>query len=277
MAAPIVKVEVRLTPEEKNAVPNLEKKVEAFQRRYDHMDMREKFRLCLHEAGHAMFFRRLGWSVELLGPYVEYHDGKLRYVLGAVHPTETEIIIRDDMLFLDWEIAKAYVGSYVLVEALTGEPEKKHVIDCDSCDLPRKLNIAPERVSQALEAAKGLILHELRDDRASLLEELGSVICEYELSTFHTDETLLWGWNEFKVDVPGERYSVAFPPTRGYGLLIENGDDLILFVDGAEVKPWETMHGCQPRVILRGAQRKRAPQVVRKWNARVAELQGSLL
>jgi len=42
-------------------------------------------------------------------------------------------------------------------------------------------------------------------------------------------------------------------------------------------EPWEKIRGCQPRVILRGAQRKGAPQVVREWNAKVAELQGSLL
>jgi hypothetical protein len=67
-----MKVEVRLTESEKNVVPDWQEEVAIFQRRCDEMGAREKFCLCLHEAGHMAYNRRLGWSVEkLFGPHTE--------------------------------------------------------------------------------------------------------------------------------------------------------------------------------------------------------------
>jgi hypothetical protein len=215
-----------------------------------------------------VYLRRGGWTIKLHGPWMDFVGGELRAARGGVEQVE------GGRPLLDWEIAKKSVAGFVLLEELTGQPNGQIAIDGDIRVLSRETKATDERLKELVAMGKTLVRCDWKKN-PMFFQELGSAVRKYEKTIFGTDETWLWGWNEFKLHLPGERYSVAFPSNSGHGLLIENDDDLRLFVDGAEVKPWEKIHGCQPRVVL--PQREGGVDVVRKWNAKVHELQGSLL
>lgn len=114
-----MQIDVRLTDEQKNAEPDFEKTLARFQRRYNDLagDMRKKFRLCLHEGGHAMYQRRSGRGVRFHGPYIE-HDGELSFILGAVSP----VIGEEGVSLADYEHAAISMAGFIVVERLTGLP-----------------------------------------------------------------------------------------------------------------------------------------------------------
>jgi hypothetical protein len=253
----------RILEEAKDA--DFSKDLAAFQARFDCLqkDNREKLRLCLHEAGHMVYFRRIGWGVEKLhGAFMQYREGELHYALGGVTRGRGELILRDDTSFLEWEIAKCSVAGFALVEALTGVPDSQDVIDGDMRLLREELeHLTPEIFEMALNVAKRDILRDVQ--RSAFLNELLQAVREYEQTIFHTDETWRWGLNEYRLDLPGVRYRVRLVPD-GWGLLLDDRKQLRLVVDGKEYAPGD---GIRLQVV---SSKKSVVDAIRRWNEQVS-------
>jgi hypothetical protein len=257
-----MKVEPRVSEEELNNDPEFGKKLAVFQRRCDQMkrDIRAKFAHSVHESGHIMYFRRLGWDVEeLFGPYMEYHDGELCHVLGAVRPRRDFDI--PESLYTD--AAKAWIAGFVLVELITGRPNEQVTIDGDLKGLPSELNTTPEQLQQIVETAKSRIRRDMQ--HPSFFPELEQAVSEYEKFRFGTDETWAWGWNEYRLDLRGERYQVGLCCTGYVGTLIENGC-LTMLVGGVEYQPWDKIRDYDLEVVVGKGCKAGAVQVVERWN-----------
>ena len=101
----------RISEEEQDL--DFQRELAEFQKRFDALenDQKQKFSLCVHEAGHMVYFRRLGWTIEKLhGPYIYRDaDGTLRNVLGAVSPNRGEA---NDFI----AAVKTDIGGFVLAD-----------------------------------------------------------------------------------------------------------------------------------------------------------------
>ena len=264
-----MKVEVCLTEQEIAAIPDFSDRLARFQISCDWLgrDMREKFRLCLHEAGHIVFFRRLGWAVgNFQGPHICLNkEGTPRNILGSVTPVRGEFHCADVRRELI-EKVKTDIAGFVLVEAITGEPEEETVIQND-------LGVISTFESDALEVSTQEIIQELHKD--GFIEELMEAAREYETAVFQTDEACSWGWKEYRLDLPGQRYVVG--PSwllivhedclPGFSPIIRSLRFFVQF-NGKELLPNDVnfQYVVPPRAIHGG---ERAADAVRRWNEMV--------
>jgi len=124
-----VKVEVSLTEEEKRLVPDWELEAALFQRHCDERtkDRSKRFRLCLHEGGHAVQYRnQFGWDVKFHGPDLDFEDGKLEFVLGAVSPVRT-----NNYEPFHWQHGMVSIAGFWMVEHFIGLPGDLFTIQSD--------------------------------------------------------------------------------------------------------------------------------------------------
>jgi len=234
-------IELKLTPEQVAAIPDWDKQFARFQSQWDGVakDIRQKARQVFHEAGHVMYHRRYGRDVRLLGPRAEY-DGGLHFTFGSVAP----ILNRDNWLLTDWESASISMAGFMVVERITGLPEVKEVIDGDLQVLKHNLEVtprlpsAPEDSSERLEQAKHLGEYTILTDmeQPEFLLDLEQAVRDYERDVFHTDEVWEWAAREYRFDLPGERFAVGRTGRMDW-LLIDDGNQVRLVVDGEEVAP----------------------------------------
>jgi hypothetical protein len=268
-------VDVRLTEEQKNAEPDFDKTLARFQRQYDDLaqDVREKFRLCLHEGGHAMYFRRFGVDVNFHGPHVEAHKDGISFALGAVSPEWS--------VACAWQHAAVSMAGFTVVERLTGVPNEESIIQNDLRMLGRKLKKFPrlphepedhlKRVERATEIAEFAILSDMEEPQ--FLLDLERATRDYERAVFHTDETWSWAEREYRFDLPGERYAVGNNCLGFLWLLIDNGELRLIVNGGKDCSPSDKVHGrvhgYSPELFACNAGEKRAADAVRRWNERV--------
>jgi len=257
----MVQVDIsEITEDEQN--PVFQKELAAFQERFNALenDPRKKFRLCIHEAGHMVYFRRLGWTIKKLhGPYIYRDvDGKLRNILGAVSPVRGKV---HDLV----EAVKTDIAGFVLVEAMTGEPESKTAV---SGDMSVISTFDPDVLKEVLEAATQGIIEEFDPDEG-LRREVTGAAREYENEVFGSDDNWLWGWHEFRLDLPGERFSV-YSNRHGFAwILIDDGGQMKLIVEGGKVcSPSDKLHR-ESLELLPTTSGERAADVVKRWNEKV--------
>jgi hypothetical protein len=246
-----LKVDVRLTEEQKAAVPGFEKRLKRFQREVGGWTKRDIFRLCIHEGGHVWAYRKFGVTVdEFHGPNVKVKYGEPSWAYGSV--------TRDASSLSDWMRAAASAAGYLAVEVLTGKPEEPNVIEND--------NLGHEKWDLGV----GEIF--IRSELSESLHELLSAAREYEVRVFGTDEIVLWGINEHRIFHPGERYAVGLSFTGGFATLLEHRDGkLRLYVDGREHTPLDKIYDYEPEVIVPyGPKRDGVEEVVKLWNCVVA-------
>jgi hypothetical protein len=264
--APTVKV--RLTPEEKNAVQNWEEQVAIFQRQCDERtkDKRERFRLCLHEGGHAQQDRRLGWDVEFHGPYVYFdrEERELSFVNGAVSPIRT-----NNYEPFHWQHAMVSIAGFTWVEHFTAWPNDPHAIQNDLRTLRAKL-VENEDLNEAVYYAKIVLSEDLRIDPA-FLPELEQAVRDYEVAVYGTDEATRWGWREYRFELPGTRHRVIVPYSGTYGLLVEHNGDLELVVEGKVLRPTDELRGVRQEVRIAEPEKSGTHRAVRRWNDAVPE------
>jgi hypothetical protein len=246
-------IDVRLSETEQHLIPDFNKRFKRFQSSVDKWtkSRREIFRLCIHEGGHVWAYRKFNVTVSRFdGPNVSWKYDKPLFARGS--------ITRGDVSSLPgWMNAAADVAGYLAVEILTGAPEGPDTIEND--------NRGHEKAD--LGAGEIFIRSELRES----LNELISAAREYEFRVFGTDEVVLWGVNEFRVFLPGERYQVGLSFTGGLGVLIEHKGALRLYVDGIEYTPADKIDDCDPTLVVPyGAKREGVDEVVKLWNNVVA-------
>jgi len=147
----------------------------------------------------------------------------------------------------------------VLAEAITGEPDSEAVIKNDM-----RILSAIEAPKEAIDIATQEIISELTDDKVFMLE-LIEAAGEYENVVFGTYAACAWGWKEYRLDLPGQRYLVGHDQLNW--LLIDDGIQLRLIVDGTEVPPDKSN---ELIYVAGGANAsKRASDAVNRWNKRV--------
>jgi hypothetical protein len=256
-----MRVDVRLTEEEKNLVPDFERKLAAAQRKADEMvrDKRERFRTCLHEGSHVVQYRRqFGWDAKFHGPRLDFEDGKLHFILGAVSPIRT-----NNYEPLDWQHAMVSTSGFILVEYFTGQPDDQFTIQSDLKTLRLKLGENAD-MNQAVAYAELMLEDQLSDP--TFLPELKQAVSDYELAVYGTDEATRWGWKEYQPELPGTRHSVAVPNTGWFGTLMEHNGDLKLVVEGRVLRPEDKIHGMRQPVRIAESQRVGTHRVVQAWN-----------
>jgi len=268
-----MKVDVRLTAEQIAAEAGFPDRLARFQIRCDKLerDIREKFRLCLHEGGHAMYFRRFGHDVCLHGPHFKY-DGRVRSVLGAVSPIKRTH-------FCDWKDAAVFMAGFMVVERFTGTPEDEDVVDNDLELLKRKLEASPrlpsepEEISKRLDRAQFLAEFAVDQDmqEPQFLRDLEQATRDYEKQVFDTDETWDWAAKEYRFDLPlwWKRYSVGLSALGYFGLLIDDGQRTRLFFEGKEYGPGDRVLRAPLETHVFEPSRKGAAEVVQRWNEAV--------
>lgn len=254
----MVQVDIAAISDEEKASPEFQQKLAAFQTQFNALEKnpRDKFRLCLHEAGHMVYFRRLGWTLKRLrGPYMYRNgEGERCNILGSVRPNREKT---DDLL----GTVKADIAGFVLVEAVTGEPESETTI---KNDLRFFSNTAPDVLKEMLKLPAQMVINDFEND--GFKRELFGAIREYENEIFGTDSTWLWGWRTFRLDQLGQRYAVGHDGLNW--LLIDDGNQLRLVVDGAEVSPAKKY---ELFFVAGGASAsERANDAVRRWNQAVS-------
>lgn len=254
-----MKMGVRLTPEEKSAVPDWAERVGVFIYKCDERfeDKQERFRLCLHEASHAIQFRQFGWNVKFSGPHVEYEAGKLRFYLGEVSPVRL-----NNYEPLPWQHAMVFIAGFKWVEHFTGLPDANIAIQRDLASLRAKLGEVAD-VEEAVWQAEMMLEDQL--SQPGFVDDLRRMVRGYELIVFNTVEATTWGWKHFRLDLPGQRYAVGHDDLNW--LLVDDGKQLRLIVDGAEVSPAEEY---ELFFVAGGASAsKRAADAVNRWNKMV--------
>jgi hypothetical protein len=196
-------VEVRLTEEQKLLVPDWEKRTETFQRRCNQWsrNLEERFRICLHEGGHAVQYRKLGWRVEFQGPHVRFEDGDLCFVGGSVLP-----IPADFEPLLHWQEAMTSISSFFLVEHFTAVPDGPLAIQGDLKGLRSKLG---ENGDLNLAVYSAEIMLESQLSEPTFISELERAVRDYELAIYGTDEATTWGWREYHPELQGTRHRVS--------------------------------------------------------------------
>jgi hypothetical protein len=266
-----MRVEVRLTEAEQNAIPNFADKLQRFQLRYDKLerDIQEKSRLCLHEGAHAMRYRALGVDVKFFGPHIQ--NGENETVLGSVLPVSPVVAC-------DWQQAAVSMAGFVVVERLTGLPEVEHVIKNDLATLKSKLANSPRLVSEPEDLEKrferatvfGGYAIEFDMEKPEFLPALEQAVRDYEREVFHTDECWPWLWNEYRLDLPGTRHRVIVNGGEydwHAGLLVEHKGELRLVVHGKVLLPEDGVG-----VSFANMHQKRKAntrRVVGEWNRQV--------
>jgi hypothetical protein len=255
-----VRVEIDPSVGEEMNDPAFQQRLADFQAHVDVLvkDPREKFRLCIHEAGHISFYRRLGWAVDKFrGPHIARdEEGKLHNFLGAVSPVRVRGGEIHDLV----EAVKCDTASFVLVEALTGEPNSETAIKNDMRVIS---TFDPEVLKEVLELATEGILQELKDVYSSIPTEVVGAARDFENAVFGTDDNWLWGWKKYRLDLPGLRYIVGHDQLNW--LLIDGGSRLRLIVDGVEVFP-DTKRYELIYVFGGGKASEKSADAVRRWN-----------
>jgi hypothetical protein len=267
LSAPTVRV--RLTPEEKNAIPDWQEKVAMFQRECDERtkDKRERFRVCLHEGGHTVQYRnQFRWDVDFLGPYVSYEDGELHFVAGAVSPIRTNGYKPHPC-----QDAMVSISGFWAVEHFTAVPNEPCVIQNDLKTLRSKLEDAGENadMNEAVFNAKIMLSEDLRAD-ATFFPELERAVRDYELAVYCTDEATTWGWREYHPELPGNRHRVIVPYSGNWGTLVEHNGDLKLVVEGKVFRPEDDLRGGSLEVRIAEPQKAGTHRVVQEWNRAVS-------
>lgn len=75
----------------------------------------------------------------------------------------------------------------------------------------------------------------------------------------------VWGWNEYRLDIPGQRYAVGRDGLNW--LLIDDGSQVRLIVEGGEVSPAKKY---ELFFVAGGANAsKRANDALGRWNTMV--------
>jgi hypothetical protein len=259
-------VEVRLTEEQKCLVPDWEEQKEIFQRNCNKRakDKCQRFRNILHEGGHAVQYRNLlQWGVKFLGPHLDFEDGKLQFVLGAVSP-----VIGRYVEPLPWQRVMVSTSSFLLTEHFTGLPDDQFTIQNDLKGLRSELGEDAD-MNQAVAYAEIMLECQLRDP--TFLTELERACHDYEMDVHGTDEATTWGWKEYHPELPGTRHRVIVPSSGYFGTLVEHNGDLKLVVEGAVFSPQDELRGMRPEVRLAEQQRAGVDRVVMLWNTQVQE------
>ena len=120
---------------------------------------RQRWKICVHEAGHAVYCSRFG-PVEFIGPHVVLVDGGFRFRNAAIDwtPSETNEIP-------DHDLAKVMLGGPVVCEKLTGEPDAGRQGDIEN--FRRYLGLPPtgqlEPFAKLIEETKCSIRQDLRE------------------------------------------------------------------------------------------------------------------
>jgi hypothetical protein len=257
--APTVKV--RLTPEEKNAIPDWEEQVALIQRHCDELtnDKRERFRICLHEGGHTAQYRnQFRWDVDFLGPYVRYEDGKLLFAAGAVSATRT-----NGYEPFPWQEAMVSTSGFLLVEHFTAVPDEQIVIQNDLKRLRSKLG-ENEDMNLAVHYAEIMLEDQLSEP--NFVQELKQACVDYETAVYGTDEATMWGWKEYHPELPGTRHRVIVPYSGHFGTLVENDGDLKLIVEGKVLRPTDELRGGSLEVRIAEPQKAGTHRLVGEWN-----------
>jgi hypothetical protein len=255
-----MKVDVRLTEEEKNLVPDFEKRLKRFQSSMDMMSRSEVFDLCLHEGSHAVQHRKLGWNVEFQGPHMYYKDGKLHHMAGAVVP------IPDNYDPLHWQHAMVSVAGFYFVNHFTAVPNEPYVIQNDLETLRFKLGPNGD-MNQAVYYAEVMLEDQLSDP--TFLPELERAVRDYELAIYGTDEATQWGWREYHPELPGTRHRVIVPYSGNFGTLVEQEGNLRLVVEGDVFHPSDELRGGSLEVRIGEPEKVGTSRVVEKWNQAV--------
>lgn len=257
-------VKVRLTPEEKSAIPDWQERVAVFQRTCDEdlQKKRERFRVCLHEAAHAIQYQQFGWDVEFLGPYVGCKDGRLRFVIGAVSPVRLS-----DYKPLPWQRAMVSIAGFKFVEHFTGLPDDEVTIQGDLTSLRSDLGEDAD-VNGAVWKAELMLEDQLC--QPGFLDELREMVCAYEFIVYNTKEATTWGWKEYRPELPGERHRVIVATSGGFGTLVEHEGELKLVVEGEVLRSGEKLRGLMPEVRIAEPEDAGADRAVRCWNEVVA-------
>jgi hypothetical protein len=263
-------VEVLLTREQIAAISDWEEQLARFQSQWDVVaaDIREKSRQCIHEGSHVLYNRRYGRDVHFHKPRAEY-DGELKFTFGSVSP----ILNDENWLLTDWENAAISMAGFTVVERLTGLPEVEEVTNNDLRILTRKLEHSlrlpsvPEDFSERLEQAKHLGEYTILTDleQPEFLRDLERAVHDYEREIFQTDEVWEWAARQYRFDLPGERFAVGHDGLNW--LLVDDGSQLRLLVDGVEVSPDKKY---ELYFVCGGASAsERAVDAVRRWNEKV--------
>lgn len=221
-------------------------------------DVRERARIVIHEAGHAMYFRLYGSDVEYHGPYVKSDD---RLAVGAISP-------KGDPTFGPFEEAAISIAGPLLVHLITGTPDHHEDWQTghDVQDLRKKLNTTEGQFELAKNMGEFAILADtLQPDFLSRLE---AEVRAYEREVYGTDEVWDFAWKDFRLDSFRERVPVG-SYTLGFVMwLVPNGETLRLFLHGQERQPHEKVYGCTLEVFSLNPG-ERAAEMVRGWNEEV--------
>ena len=262
-----MRVDVRLTDEEKRLVPDWEEQVATFQRTMNKVerDKRERFRLALHEGAHSQQIRKLGWGVKFYGPYVYFdHDsGEVVFVHGAVLP-----IGYPKYKPFDWQHAIICASGFLLVEHFTAVPDSPYTIQHDLKTLRSDLGENGD-INDAMFYAKIVLFEDVRTE-PTFISELEQTCRDYEMNVYGNTEATEWGWREYRPELKGTRHHVSVI-TRGYhGTLFENGDELTLLTEGEVFRPGDEIRGTKLEVMSWNPEKAGADRAVRRWNEAVS-------
>jgi hypothetical protein len=250
--APIVKV--WLTEEEKLLVPDFEKRLNDFQRCVDKWTNRDIFRLCIHEGGHAWADRRFFCEPEFRGPSVRFKNGELALVWGSVYA--------DNSGLTEWMKAAVSVAGYLALEVLTGHPEEPYAIENDNS----------KHEAYGLYSGEFFIRDALTEtDSLKNINDVLAAAMDYEAAVFGSDEIVKWGIHECRLDLAGERYGVYSNRLGFPWILIDDGGELKLVVEGGKVcSPSDKLYRERLELIA-VTTCERAADAVRRWNEAVAQ------
>jgi hypothetical protein len=252
---------VELTQEQKLLVPDWEEQKELFQRRCDKHDLRERFRIVLHEGGHALQFRRL-WDVKFHGPHIRYEDGKLHFVLGAVSPS-------NNYEPFQWQHAMVSTAGFWTVEHFTAVPDEQFIIQNDLQGLRSKLG-ENEDMNQAVAYAEIMLEDQLSNP--TFISQLEQACRDYEMSVYGNTKATEWGWREYRPEISGKRHRVAVTTSGYFGTLVVDGDDLILLTEGGLFRPEDELRNVRLEIRIAEPQKAGTQRVVQAWNEAAGQM-----
>ncbi len=107
------------------------------------------------------------------------------------------------------------------MEATTGEPNSETAINGDM-----RILTEIEAPKEAIETATEEIISELNE--GGFMRELIGAVREYENAVSSEPmKPWLWGWKEYRLDLPGQRYAVGHDGLNW--LLVDDGNQLRLW------------------------------------------------